>query len=173
VDSEAITARRRDRGRDRDRDRDRDTRDRDRGGRAPHSKLAEWSPPEEADDEAPLLARGERGDRAATAERPMLPEVKTVFVNSGRRDGLRASDVIKILEERGQIAADAIGRVRVRDRNSFVDVRPDVIDKAIEAIKGATVGSRTLNAELARPKESAEPGESFDERSTLPMGSRR
>jgi ATP-dependent RNA helicase DeaD len=162
VDSEAITARRRDRDRGRDKDRD-------RAGRAPHSKLAEWSPPEEADDETPLLSRGERGERA---ERPMLPEVKTVFVNSGRRDGLRASDVIKILEERGQIAADAIGRVRVRDRNSFIDVRPDVIDKAIEAIKGATVGTRTLNAELARPK-GEEPGETFDDRTTLPMGSRR
>ena len=190
----------------------RDARER-RGGdvphRAPHSKLAEWAPPAEADDETPIFvkedappparearearprarerepreapreARPPREDRGAQGDvdRPDIGEVKTLFVNAGRRDGLRAGDLVRIITERAGIAEGTIGRVRVRDRNTFVDVKPDVADRALEAIKGAVVGSRTLNAEIARARDDgppAEPGAGpIDERATLPMGSRR
>lgn len=198
------------------------SRDRGRRGedRPPTSKLTDWSPPEEADDEAPLIQRDKvearparpeprmdarpeprepREPRPAREPRPEprseprsearsepradagqeqradaredLPEgdVATVFVNGGRRDGLRALDLLRILEERGGVAQDDVGRIRIRDRNTFVDVKLAVLEKCVEAIKGAVVGGRTLNAEQARAKE---PG-GEDDRAAAPMGGDR
>ncbi|MBI2394747.1 MAG: DEAD/DEAH box helicase [Deltaproteobacteria bacterium] len=199
----------------RDRDRDREA-GRDRDFRGAHSELTAWSPPDEPDDESPILAgerrrreaemrprepeprpreerprepreerprepreerpREPREPREARRERPeddnrvvTLTEVATIFVNSGRRDRLRPSDLIEVLEKRGAIEPDAIGRVRVRDRNTFLDVRPDVVDRAIAALKGVVVHGRTLNAELARPKDSVEGESADDERPTNPL----
>ena len=162
-----------------DRERSREGRGRDRERprreeRQPHSKLADWSPPEEADDEAPLIQR-DKADRGAPrpeareGEAP-VGEVATVFVNSGRRDGLRALDLLRLLEERGGVAQDDVGRIRIRDRNTFFDVKPSVLDKALEAIKGATVGGRTLNAEPARAREA---GADEERAGGAPGGERR
>ena len=143
------------------------TRDRER---PPHSQLVEWSPPEEADDEAPILVRDKDEPALGAAARAPAIDTATLFINAGRRDNLRPADLVRILEERGGIAAEAIARVRIRDRNSFVDVRPDVADKAIEAIKGAMIGTRMLNAEPARARAG---DDAEDDRVTQPMGGRR
>ncbi len=173
-------------------------RDRDRRDFKATSELTEWHPPEEGDDESPILAgekrpprREERRERPPREEQPRaeqpraeqpraeqprdederivtLTEVTTIFINAGRRDRLRASDLLEVLEKRAAIEAEAVGRIRLRDRNTFVDVRPDAADRAIAALKGVTVHGRTLNAELARPKDEA-PRDSEADRPTNPM----
>jgi ATP-dependent RNA helicase DeaD len=94
--------------------------------------------------------------------------VTTLFINAGRRDRLRAADLLEVLDKRAAIEIEAVGRIRLRDRNTFLDVRPDVADRAIAALKGVTVPGRTLNAELARPKDEA-PRHTDVERPTNPM----
>ncbi|MGZ5970505.1 MAG: DbpA RNA binding domain-containing protein, partial [Polyangiales bacterium] len=174
---------------------DRDPR---RGGkfRGAATELTEWSPPDEPDDELPIVSneqrrqkeqqqakpreerpreerpREERPREEKPREEPTLAEVTTLFVNSGRRDGLKASDLLEVLDKRGAIEPEAVGRVRLRDRNTFVDVRPDVADRAIVALKGAVVHGRTLNAELARPRDPNAPREADDERPTNPIEGR-
>ncbi len=153
---------RQDRGRDRDPNRDRD---RGRGPRQPHAQLAEWSPPQEADDEAPILAKGAkegtREERREERQEPPKPafEVATVFVSAGRRDGIRAIDLLRLLSEKASISQEDVGRIRIRDRNTFLDVRVGLSDKAIAALKGAVIGGRTVNAEPARPRDDAPEGE--------------
>jgi len=227
----------RERGRDRDRDRDRG----ERRERRPHSALADWEPPPERDDDAPLFRedgtkpglgpkapeasneraaqeprrerdrdRGRRGrarmivddDAAADAQtvdiqRPPLPayhiedeptvvfggrlpkpraaqveegEAPTsrggprgqdvtaaddpaftnVFLNVGRRDGLRAEDVQRLLIDKAGLTESDVGHIRLRDRITFVGIRKEHSDRAIKALIGVVVGDRTVNAEPAR-----------------------
>jgi len=158
--------------------------------RGPATELTDWSPPDEPDDELPIVSNEQRRQKAEAREpkkprevreeRPREPredeptsDLTTLFVNSGRRDGLKPADLLEVLDKRGAIEAEAVGRVRLRDRNTFLDVRPDVADRAIAALKGAVVHGRTLNAELARPRDSGAPkDQADDERPTNPAEGR-
>ncbi len=72
-----------------------------------------------------------------------------IFVSVGRRDGATPGDFVRILEDRGIEKKDT-GRIRIRDRNTFVSVRKDAIGRAVEALAGQTIGGRTVVAEPAK-----------------------
>jgi hypothetical protein len=131
--------------------------------RAAHRDLAEWSPPAEADDERPILARGAAPvaaiPKVAAPISPAAPSTEaeaeaeaTIFVNVGRRDGVQPGDLIQAIADRAQIDPASIGRVRMRDRNAFVDVAPAQVAHIVETLKGAVLGGRVVNAEPARPR---------------------
>jgi ATP-dependent RNA helicase DeaD len=75
-----------------------------------------------------------------------------IFVNVGRRDGARAEDFQKLLEEGGGIPHAETGQIRVRDRMTFVSVRREHLDRAIAAFSGQVIGGRNVVAELARTR---------------------
>jgi ATP-dependent RNA helicase DeaD len=74
-----------------------------------------------------------------------------LFVNVGRREGLRSSDLQRLLGSKGVDAEDT-GRIRVRDRNSFVSVRKEAVERAISALTGEAFGGRVVVAEVARSR---------------------
>ena len=139
--------------------------DRERAPRGPrHADLAKWEPKAEPDDDSLLLPGYKISDPKpeAAAAKPANKEAgvqeqaasdvpsATVFVNSGKRDGITGQDLLAVLEGRGAIEADAVVAIRLRDRNAFVDVRPDVLDRAVAALTGAELKGRKLRAEPAR-----------------------
>jgi ATP-dependent RNA helicase DeaD len=75
-----------------------------------------------------------------------------VFVNVGRRDGARTGDFERLLEGGGLGRGDT-GRIRVRERNTFVSVRKEVVGLAVAAFAGQVIGGRQVIAEPARPRE--------------------
>jgi ATP-dependent RNA helicase DeaD len=110
------------------RDRDRD-RDRDRG-------------------------RGRERDREPDADREegTAEGFANIFLNVGRRDGLRTADVQRLLVEKAGIAELDVGHIRVRDRITFVGVKKELAERAIAGLVGQTVGDRTINAEPAKER---------------------
>ena len=150
---------------------------RGRGRGAPHASYADWEPTAEKDDDQPIFREGEGHDGVArlpeppplpgTTEGPAIahrteppagpaggPDEAQLFVNVGRRDGAKPHDLQKLLEAAG-LAKDDIGEIRIRDRNTFVSVKRDAVDKAITGLAGQMLGSRSLVAELARPRPGA------------------
>jgi ATP-dependent RNA helicase DeaD len=87
--------------------------------------------------------------RDATDEMPLGADFVQMFVNVGKREGVRASDLQKLLSDKG-IATEDTGRIRVRDRMSFVPVRKTVFDRAVAAFAGEVIGGRAVVAELAK-----------------------
>jgi len=139
---------------------------RGRGRRVPHASFATWEPTAEKDDDQPIFREVGAPERARMPEPPPLPgtsegpvtssrhEPETgvqLFVNVGRRDGAKASDLQAMLEAAG-FARDQIGPIRVRDRNSFISLPKDAVEKGIAAFAGKTFGSRGIVAEVARPR---------------------
>jgi ATP-dependent RNA helicase DeaD len=74
-----------------------------------------------------------------------------VFINVGRREGLQAGDLQKLLSDKGLGEVSSAG-IRVRDRAAFVRVRRDLFDRAVAALSGEVIGGRTVVAELARER---------------------
>jgi ATP-dependent RNA helicase DeaD len=84
------------------------------------------------------------------------PSFAQLFLNVGRRDGLRPGDVHKLLVDLARIDEGEHGRIRMRERITFVSVRPELLDRAITALGGQVVAGRTLVAERAKPRAEGE-----------------
>jgi ATP-dependent RNA helicase DeaD len=85
----------------------------------------------------------------ATASDPTFAEI---FVNLGHRDGVSASDFQRVLTELAQISRAETGKIRVRDRSSFVSVKRELLDKAVSALNGASILGKVAQAEPARAR---------------------
>jgi ATP-dependent RNA helicase DeaD len=107
----------------------------------------------ETSDRGERTERSDRGERSDRSEREDdEPGFAQIYVNVGRRDGAKPGDLQRFLTEGAGIERTATGRIRIRDRNSFVSVKREDLDKAVGALNGQTVGGRTVVAEPAREK---------------------
>jgi ATP-dependent RNA helicase DeaD len=118
-----------------------------------------WEPAVEADDEEPILpgyteesAPAGPPESVAAAE-PANDDAAAgfvqLFVNVGKREGVRPADLQKMLTDKGISPGDT-ARIRVRDRMTFVSVRTEIFDQAVAALAGQTIGGRKVVAERAR-----------------------
>jgi ATP-dependent RNA helicase DeaD len=73
-----------------------------------------------------------------------------LYVNLGRRDGLRAGDIARLLRDSCSLDRAQIGRVRVRDKHAFVDVQSDRVDHVLSTLPGQKVDEREVVVEVAR-----------------------
>ncbi len=73
-----------------------------------------------------------------------------VFLNIGRRDGMRVGDVLRLFEQTTGIGKDGLGRIRIRDRHTFVAVPQDRVEQALSKLAGARFGEKDVVAEIAR-----------------------
>ena len=135
----------------------------------PVASFARWQPPREPDDDKPILRMENDPSsrlpgitvseplpgRSVTSPEPTGTMSDTgdsfmqLFVNVGRRDGVRAADLQRLLSERGVPLDDPSG-IRIRDRMTFVRVRKELFDDAVAALTGQVIGGRAVVAELAR-----------------------
>ncbi len=76
-------------------------------------------------------------------------DVQQLFINVGRREGVRAPDLEKFLSERGIALGDPDG-IRIRDRMTFIRIKKELCTRAIAVLSGQVIGGRTVVAELAR-----------------------
>lgn len=123
----------------RDRERsDRDGRDRDSRGQAADR--------EEQREAAPPKTESKDGD-----VHDDTPEDTTrLFFNVGRKDSVRAGDLGRLVREQCELEREDLGRIRVRDKHSFVEVASDAADKVVSALHGQTHFERELVVEPAR-----------------------
>ncbi|KYF64345.1 hypothetical protein BE11_36775 [Sorangium cellulosum] len=82
-------------------------------------------------------------------------EFVEVFINLGRRDGVRAADFQRVLVERAGMAKGDIRRIRVRERNAFVSVPKAELARVVGALNGATIAGKEARAEQARERTSS------------------
>jgi len=106
-----------------------------------------------APEAAPTEIHAPADADASRAEDDAGPEqagMTTVYVNVGRRDGVKASELARVLRERTGLGDTEIGKVRVRHRHTFVGVKTDRVDHAVTTLSGTPWGDKKLLAEPAR-----------------------
>jgi hypothetical protein len=89
------------------------------------------------------------GQQAAPEAAEEAPTA-TLYVNVGRRDELKASELGRLLRDRTGLKRKEIGRIRVRDKHALVDVPEDRAQQVIESMAGAVLKDRELELELAK-----------------------
>jgi ATP-dependent RNA helicase DeaD len=99
---------------------------------------------------APADIARERSDDGEFA--PAREGIAEIYVSIGRRDGARPSDIQTILEQSG-LNAEQTDYIRVRQRNSFVGVKTEYLEKAVSALNGAAIAGKPAFAEPARQRD--------------------
>jgi ATP-dependent RNA helicase DeaD len=104
----------------------------------PHAAAVPVSAEASGDEDADEPTNGEGDENLAE-----------IYVNVGRRDGAKPSDIQAALQGAG-LSDDETDYIRVRHRHAFVGVKPELVDKALGALNGATIAGKKASAERAR-----------------------
>jgi ATP-dependent RNA helicase DeaD len=84
--------------------------------------------------------------------RDVTEGVTEIYVNVGRKDGARPQDFDAVLRQAAELARDGTDYIRVKQRHTFIGVRKDLVDRALDALNGATIAGKQAAAELARAR---------------------
>jgi ATP-dependent RNA helicase DeaD len=76
--------------------------------------------------------------------------VGTLYLDFGRRDGARVGELARLVREVGELTRDEVGRIRVRDRHTFVEVPNDKLEQVVERLRGHVFHDKALAAERAK-----------------------
>lgn len=77
-------------------------------------------------------------------------DITYLYLNLGRRDGLRPGEIIRLLAEECQLDKGDVGRIRIRDRHTFVGVPTPRVDDIVHQLAGKHSHDKELVVEPAR-----------------------
>jgi ATP-dependent RNA helicase DeaD len=104
-------------------------------------------------ERAERVAVVETEDAGSSDDRPERnPDAIELFVNVGRKDGAKASDFYNVLRDRAGVTIDDTDYVNVRQRHTFIGVRRELLERALQALNGAVIAGREASAEPARSR---------------------
>jgi ATP-dependent RNA helicase DeaD len=134
-----------------DRSRDRSEPPRNAGAPAPHNERSVRPPADNADHEPrDLGGRDDDGQRDAPRTDESAAPSGILFLDVGRRDGARVSEIARIVREVGELRRAEVGRIRMRDRHTFVEIPDDKLEHVVERLRGHAFGDKTLSPERAK-----------------------
>jgi ATP-dependent RNA helicase DeaD len=107
------------------------------------------SRPQRSNDVAPPPSDDEPTTSEGVDDSPDQMEFKEIYLNVGRRDGVRSLDIVRLLEG-ADINRGLIDKIRIRDRSTFIAVRADLQENALSVLNGSMLGSRVTLAEPAK-----------------------
>ncbi|MCZ7570750.1 MAG: DbpA RNA binding domain-containing protein [Ardenticatenaceae bacterium] len=119
--------------------------------------LASEFEPVEVAAAALKLAAEARGLTVMQAgETPSVPTedgMTRLFLDLGRKDGLRPQDVVGAIANEARIPGRDIGAIDIFPRFTFVEVPSPVANRVITALNKTNVKGLPVKASVARPKE--------------------
>jgi ATP-dependent RNA helicase DeaD len=106
---------------------------------------------------APAVSSGAMLDLAAPAPESVPANswegpVDEAFINVGRDDGVRTSDLHQALITAGVSPSDT-AYVRIRQRHTFIGVRQGLLDQVVAGLNGQMIAQRQVEAQPARPRQ--------------------
>lgn len=98
---------------------------------------------------------GEQEERSGCERPPSPPAAQDtanfveLYVNVGRKEGIRPRDLKALLHDDGGLPHEQVGRLRIRDRCAFVEVAPEVVERAIALLERGKFGDRVVAANIS------------------------
>ena len=89
-------------------------------------------------------------DRPAPARADDVPTWVRVHVSAGRRERLRAGDLVGALLNAVGLVKDEVGRIEIREGFALVDVRAESAERAARGLNGTTIRGTRVVARLDR-----------------------
>lgn len=75
----------------------------------------------------------------------MKPKFITLVIEGGKKDKLRAGDILGALTKDANISGDSIGKIDIYDRQSYVAIEASLIDKAFEKLKNSKIKAKKFS----------------------------
>jgi ATP-dependent RNA helicase DeaD len=98
----------------------------------------------------PVEPIDETGEAELENEEPSEELNGTLYLDQGKRDGLRIGEIAKLLREQCGLSRRQIGRIRVRDRYTLIAVPQNRLDEIVSKLKGIELHERKLAPERAK-----------------------
>jgi ATP-dependent RNA helicase DeaD len=99
-----------------------------------------------AEGAGPVLA----GPASGVVDASGPPAWVRLWIGVGRKDNVRAGDVLGAIVGESGLSADRVGRIDVRELFSLVEVRAEDADRVVRALTGTTLRGRRIAARLDR-----------------------
>tara|TARA_B100000700_G_scaffold313824_1_gene399446 strand:+ start:216 stop:1607 length:1392 start_codon:yes stop_codon:yes gene_type:complete len=84
--------------------------------------------------------------RQALAETPPAPPMVTLQIDGGRKQKVHPGDILGALTGEGGLSGDAVGKIKVLDRSTFVAVRREQAQAALEQLGNGKLKGRSFRA---------------------------
>jgi hypothetical protein len=78
--------------------------------------------------------------------------MRRLFIDLGRKHGIRPSDIVGAIANEADVPASAIGSIDIYDSFTFVEIAQAVAQQVIEALEGVTLHGRGFRIDIARPR---------------------
>jgi ATP-dependent RNA helicase DeaD len=116
------------------------------------TSIGEWEPPEERLKHAPRPRKRKHEEEDAKPRQVAGAQANgaKLFVNRGSDSGIDQADLRWALEEGAVVPADAIERIEVLHRFSFVELGADHAAKALERLDGTRLKGKQIRVEYAK-----------------------
>ena len=76
-----------------------------------------------------------------------------LFINAGRTDGLKESDIVKSIASKTSLTGRLIGTIELHTNFSFVDIPEEYVEEVISSMKGFRMKGRGVSFERASKKQ--------------------
>jgi len=75
-----------------------------------------------------------------------------LYLDIGRDDGVRPSDIVGAIANEANIPGRAIGAIDLFERFAFVEVPSNLSDRVMRALKRTTIRGRKIAPSIAQPR---------------------
>lgn len=96
------------------------------------------------DDRRDKRERGERSERGGDRSRDDANK-QTYRIEVGREHGVQVSDIVGAIANEARIDARSIGRIKLNDAFSTVDLPKDLPNQALDSLRGVHIRKRQIN----------------------------
>lgn len=100
------------------------------------------------------ILQDEQGKIVNMEEEETLPETVRLFINIGRKDKIRPSDILGAIAGMSGLPGSIVGVIDIYDTYSFVEVKRQHADTVLNAMNRNTVKGRKISMEKAKDKRS-------------------
>jgi len=83
----------------------------------------------------------------ANAAMSDLPDFVTLCISGGRKDKIRAGEILGALTAGGDVAGTSVGKIDVTDYASYVAIKRDAADDAFERLKNGKIKGRSFRVQ--------------------------
>lgn len=88
--------------------------------------------------------RGDRGDRGGRSQSRGTAGAKRLFVNLGTKDGFYKASFLQFILDMSDLKKDVLGRIDMRDMNSWIEIEAGSAKKMITALDGKNYKGRRI-----------------------------
>ncbi|MFN8483182.1 MAG: DEAD/DEAH box helicase [Anaerolineae bacterium] len=104
-----------------------------------------------------LTAEEARDEEEMSVETPVERGMVRLFVDAGRKDGIRPADIVGAIANEAHIPGRVIGAIDIYDRFTFVEIPERYRDDVLSAMRHTSLHGKPVTFKVAIPREGEAP----------------